>query len=155
MVWTVSSPITGGAQTGLTSPTYTVVDDHAPDVNMEQVAVTALGGTQTDVRTHTISDPFTITISKPKVPKTLGNPNPVTGRYASVPKNVTTVRVRKGVNIAADCPPELMQCVLHLEIPAGSDAYDAVNIRAALSALVGILSQQSSGLGDSLVTGVI
>jgi hypothetical protein len=43
----VTSPITGGAQTGLTSPTYTVVTDTAPPGNPgKQVAVTALGGTQ-------------------------------------------------------------------------------------------------------------
>ena len=46
----VTSPITGQPQTGLTSPTYTVVADTAPAGNPgKQVAVTALGGDRKSV----------------------------------------------------------------------------------------------------------
>lgn len=151
----ITSPITGGAQTGLTSPTYTNVADVAPDINGRQVAVTALGGTQTGVRAHAVSDPFTITFFRPKAPKALQTPNPVTGRYGTVPKNTYTVIVRKGVNFAANQAPEVCTIRCSLDVPAGSDAYDSANIRAAVSALVGVLTQQSSGLGDLLVNGVI
>lgn len=151
----VSSPITGAAQTGFTSPTYTNVADVAPDINGRQYAVTALGGTQTGVRVHAVSDPFTITFFRPRAPKALGTPNPVTGRYGSVPKNTYTVIVRKGVNFAANQAPELMTIRMTLDVPVGSDAYDSANIRAAVSAGLGALSQQASGLGDMLVNGVI
>ncbi len=151
----VSSPVTGTDQTGLTSPTYTVATDVAPDINGKQYAVTALGGTQTGVRTHAVSDPFSVTVFRPKVPKALSSPNPVTGRYGTVPKNTYTVVVRKGVNFAANQAPEIMLLRMTVEVPAGSDAYDSANIRAAISLAVGTLSQQSAGFGDLLVNGVI
>lgn len=151
----ITSPITGGAQTGFTSPTYTNVADVAPDINGKQVAVTALGGTQTGVRTHAVSDPFTITFFRPKVPKALPSANPVTGRYGTIPKNTYTVLIRKGVNYAANQAPEQLAVRCTMDVPAGSDAYDSANIRAAISALVGVLTQQSAGLGDLLVNGVL
>jgi hypothetical protein len=42
-----------------------------------------------------------------------------------------------------------------VEVPAGVDTADADNVRAALSAHIGLLSDQSTGIGDSLVTGVL
>lgn len=151
----ITSPITGGAQTGFTAPTYTNVPDVAPDINGKQVAVTALGGTQVGVRVHAVSDPFTVTFYRPKAPKALPTANPVTGRYGVVPKNTYAVVIRKGVNYAANQAPEQMTVRCTMDVPAGSDAYDSANIRAAISALVGVLTQQSSGLGDLLVNGVI
>nr|UJQ85601.1 MAG: hypothetical protein 2 [Leviviridae sp.] len=155
MTWSLTSPITGGAQTGLTSPTYTHVADSAPDVNGKQVAVTALGGTQTGVTAHSVSSPFTITYVKPKTNKVLGKPNPVTGLLPSVPMNVHKIIIRKGVLPLAGQPYSTLQAVLTMNIPAGSDTADPANIRAALSALVGAISQQSAGIGDTLVSGVM
>jgi hypothetical protein len=151
----VSSPVTGGAQTGLTSPTYTVVADKAPDVNSDQYAVTALGGTQTNVRTHTVSDPFTISVSKPKNPRVLPSPNPVTGKYGDVPFNRTSILVRKGLNFAANNAPLVGYVRIYIDVPAGADAYDAANVRAMLSLAIGEVYTQSAGIGDSAVTGVI
>jgi hypothetical protein len=151
----ISSPITGGAQTGLTSPTYTVVADVAPDINGKQDVVTALGGTQTGVRVHAVSDPFTLTVTRPKTPKALPAINPITGRYGTIPKNTYTALIRKGVNIAASQAPQLMLIRVQVDVPAGADAYDSANVRAALSAAIGLLDQQSAGFGDMLVNGVL
>jgi hypothetical protein len=41
-----------------------------------------------------------------------------------------------------------------LSIPAGADTADTANVRAALSAHIGMLQQISAGLGDTLVTGI-
>jgi len=155
MTISVSSPVTGGAQTGFTSPTYTTATDAAPDTNGKQVAVTALGGTQAGVRTHTVSDPFVALFVRPKNPKVLPSPNPVTGKYASVPVNTHMLKISKGVNYAANQAPAIATFKLTMDIPAGSDSYDSANIRAALSLLVGLLSQQSAGQGDTLVNGII
>lgn len=154
MTLTVSSPVTGGAQTGLTTPAYTLLTDVAPVVYGRQYAVSALGGTQTNVRTHAVSDPFTGTLTRAPVLKPLPAPNPVTLRYGNIPKNTTQVLIRKGVLCAANQPPEVMTCRLYIDTPAGADSFDSVNCRAALSLLVGILSQISAGLGDTVVSGV-
>ena len=155
MTWSPTTPVTGTAQTNLTSPTYTLTADVAPDVNGVQHAVTALGGTQTGVRTHSISDPFTVTMNRPKVPKSLQSANPTTGRYGNVPKNTYTFIVRKGVNFAANQAPEMALIRCSIDVPAGSDSYDPANIRAAISLMIGILSQQSAGVGDTLVSGIL
>jgi hypothetical protein len=151
----VTTPITGAAQTGLTAPTYTVVLDTYPDVNGKQNAVTALGGTQTGGRVHAVSDPFTVAFTRPKAPKALQSVNPITGKYGSIPKNTYSCVIRKGVNFAANNAPEILLIRMYIDVPAGADAYDSVNVRAALSCAIGALTQQSAGLGDMLVNGVI
>lgn len=155
MTWNLSSPITGTAQTGLTSPTYTLTTDTAPDNNGKQVAVTALGGTQTGVTVHSVASPFTHTFIKPKNPKVLGVPNPVTGRLPGVPSNTYSLVTRKGVTPLANQPAKSMVIRTTVDVPAGADSYDAVNVRAALSAHFGALSQQSAGMGDTCVTNIM
>lgn len=155
MTVSITSPITGAAQTGLTTPTYTVVDDLAPDSNGKQKAVSALGGTQTGVTTHSVASPFTITVDRPKVLKTLGVVDPVTGALRSIGRNVYNVRTRKGVIPLAGQPAVTMVIRSIIEVPAGADLADAANVRAALSAHIGALSQVSSGLGDTVVTGLL
>jgi len=155
MAVTLTSPVTGAAQTGLTAPTYTHVVDTAPDANMKQYAVTALGGTQTGVTTHGASSPFTMTFVRPKVFKPLGKPNPVTGVIKDVPRNTWKVHVRKGVLPLAGQAYQVLQMTTTVDIPAGSDIADPANIRAAFSMLIGGLTQISSGIGDSAVTGIL
>lgn len=146
---------TGAAQTGLTTPTYTLSADVAPNSHSKQYAVTALGGTQTDVRAHSASDPFTVTFERPANFKLVGQPNPVTGVLGNVQRNVFTYRVRKGVRPMTDQAPQLMLMELKISIPAGADVADAANIRAALSNFIGTLNEESSDIGDALITGVI
>lgn len=150
---TVTSPVTGGAQTGLTSPTATYVVDVAPDVNGKQWYVSALGGTQTNARIHSISDPFTALFVAPKVRKGLPAANPVTGLIGSVPTNTYMFKMQKGVNVAANQAQRILSLRLLVDVPAGADSYDAVNIRAALSAFIGLLNANSAGFGDSLTVG--
>lgn len=154
-MWSPTTPVTGAAQTGFTSPTYTLTDDVAPDVNGKQKAITALGGTQAGVTFHSIAAPFTATFVKPKVFKALGKANPVTGLIASVPRNVFKLITRKGVLPLAGQPYATMLVTTIIEVPAGADTADAANLRAALSCHIGLLSQQSAGAGDTVITGVM
>jgi hypothetical protein len=155
MALTLTSPITGQAQTGLTSPTYSHVTDVAPDVNGKQVAVTSLGGTQTGVVAHSVSSPFTITFVRPKTYKFLGKPNPTTGLIGSVPRNSLKTITRKGVIPQVGQPTAVMVITTTMDIPAGADSADPTSIRAAISAHLGALVQQSSNVGDAAVQGVI
>jgi hypothetical protein len=155
MTVSVTSPVTGAAQTGLTTPTYTHVSDTAPDVNAKQYAVTALGGTQTGVTVHSASSPFTLAFWRPKILKILGVVDPVTGQLKSVPVNTYKVITRKGVTPLAGQSVRTMVVNSTIDIPAGSDLADAPNVRAALSLHIGALSQVSAGLGDTTVTGIL
>jgi hypothetical protein len=150
-----TSPITGAAQTGFTAPTYTFVDDVAPNANGKQKAITAVGGTQVGVTAHSVSSPFTITFAKPKAFKALGQPNPVTGRVNNVPKNTYNLMTRKGVIPLVNQPYQIAMIKTAIDIPAGSDVADIPNLRAMISAHIGILYQISAGLGDTVVSGVM
>lgn len=156
MSLTVTSPVTGAAQTGFTSPTYTLAADTAPTSAGKQYAVIAIGGTQASVDTSSSpSRPFTITVSRPASLKALGVVDPVTGVLRAVPRNKYTVLVRKGVTVLSGQAPAVLQARAEIEVPAGADVADAPNVRAALSLFIGSLTQISSSMGDTLVTGVI
>lgn len=154
MTWSLTSPVTGAAQTGFTAPTYTHAADTYPGVNGKQNAVTALGGTQTGVRVHSVSDPFTVSAGRPtslrSLPAVNGN-----GGYNSVPRNTYFIITRKGVNIAANQPVVTMLATTKVEVPAGADSYDAPNVRGCLSLHFGAIAQQSAGFGDLCTSGVL
>lgn len=156
MSFNLSSPVTGSAQTGFTSPTYTVVADTAPTSSGKQYAVSAIGGTQTGVDSSSSpSRPFTITLQRPPVLRSLSAVDPVTGVLRSVPRNTYKIIVRKGVTPLAGQSPVVLNATLTVDVPAGADLADAANIRAAMSLLIGSLNQISASAGDTLVTGVI
>lgn len=155
MTWSPDSSITGSTQTGFTTPTYTVASDLAPDANSRQIVVTAVGGTQVGVRASTAGDPFTALIRKDRSYKTLPPRNPVTGAYGNVPLNKVELLARKGMYIDSDDTVRVGTLRLIAELPAGSEQFDAPNIRALCSFMLGLLSEESADYGDSLVTGII
>jgi len=155
MTFAVPGALTGSAQTGFTTPGYTCTVDQAPDTNGKQVAVTALTGTQAGVSTHTPSNPFTMTWWKYKVAKILGLPNPTTGKVTVVPFNVQKFVTRKGMLPLAGQAPAVAVMTTVMEVPAGADSASPSEIRAMVSAHVGALSNQSAGVGDTLVTGIV
>lgn len=154
MAINLTSPVTGTAQTGLTSPTYTVVVDQAPDVNSKQWYVSVLGGTQTGVRKHSAADPFTFSFWRDKVIKTLGQLG-LNGQYTNVPMNKYKAITRKGIIVGLNQPPRPMIIRTEIECPAGGESYDSTNMQAALSQHFGSLSQLSAGVGDSVGSGSI
>jgi len=156
MSLTLTSPVTGTAQTGFTSPTYTLVSDVAPDnSNGKQWAVTALGGTQTDVAVHTANKPFTVTLVRPKVMKLLGFPNPATGVLPFVPKNTWKIIVRKGLRTSDYVGPNAVaMATLNVDVPAGDATQEVEELRAMLSLMGGSITQLSAALGDSIISGI-
>lgn len=156
MSLSLTSPVTGGAQTGFTTPTYTIAADTAPTNTGKQYAVSAIGGTQVGVDSSSSpSKPFTITLSRPAVLRQLPAVDPVTGALRAVPRNSYKIIVRKGVTPLANQPAALLNATLQIDVPAGADTVDAANVRAALSLLIGSLNQISASIGDTLVSGVI
>lgn len=156
MAFGPSSPVTGASETGLTSPTYTLTADTPPNYHSEQYAITALGGTQTGVESHSVSKPFTLTMERPAQLRVAGVPNPTTGVVSNVPMNVYKVRVRKGVEVdSAGDNIRIASAELKLSIPAGSDTNDAESVRAMQSCLIGALSGDSAGIGDTTCDGIL
>lgn len=155
MSFTLTSPVTGSAQTGLTTPTYTIAADVAPTSRGKQYAVTALGGTQAGVAAHSVASPFTTTFELPATLKGLGVVNPATGLLRAVPRNVYKYRTRKGVVPLTGQPASLMIIETTISVPAGADVADANSVKAALSMHLGGLTQASSGIGDTTLTAIL
>lgn len=157
MSFVITSPVTGAASNYLTSPTYTLTADIAPDVNGRQYAVTALGGTQPNVASHSGSKPFTITSFRPKSYKLLGSANPLTGVISNVPKNVYKFIIRKGINVTsvnAGTPPQIAIMEVSFSIPAGSEVNEPEEIQAMVSLGIGALNQIPAAIADSLISGL-
>jgi len=114
-----------------------------------------LGGTQTNVLAHSLSSPFTLTMNRPAQNKQLPLPNPVTGVVKNVPKNTSKIITRKGVIPLSGQSAALMIVETTISVPAGADLADPNSVRAALSAHIGLLSQTSSGVGDTVVSGIL
>jgi hypothetical protein len=151
----LTSPVTGAAQTGFTSPTYTTVVDVPPNAYSKQYAVTAYGGTQTGVDVHGASKPFTVTFSRPQSIRSAPTVNPVTGAMSNSPRNTYSVIVRKGMTPGLNQNPQTAVLRCDLSVVAGADVTEPEDIRAALSLLIGSMNQQSAGLGDTLVNGLL
>jgi hypothetical protein len=154
MSWSPDSSITGGAQTGFTTPTFTNVSDTPPATNAKQITVTALGGTQGSATANSVSNPFTATFYKPASLAKLPTPNPVTGLRGSIPNNQYKLVVRKGGNAASGVPVTMISR-LTIDVPAGMDSYNPDEVKASLSFLVGLLNEESADLGDTCLTGVL
>lgn len=150
-----SSPITGAAVSGLTSPTYTLTADIAPSPNGKQYAITALGGTQAGVDTHTISKPFTLSFFRPVQLRTLPSANPVTGVIKSIPTNTYKLITRKGGVPAVNQVPHVMRITTSIEVFAGIDTYEPEDIKAMLSLHFGAGFNQASGIADTVLSGII
>jgi len=154
MTLATTSPVTGAAQTGFTSPTYTLTADIAPAPNGKQYAVTAVGGTQVGVTTHSVSVPFTLTWWRQLLLKTLPSANPLTGVIKNIPMNTTKFVVRKGLIPAVNQNPIIGSVTVQVSVPAGAETYDSANMRALLSLAIGALNQNSAGLGDTVNSGI-
>lgn len=98
----LTSPVTGMAITGLTSPTYSIDVDTAPTSNGKQWYVSALGGTQAGVSANSIGFPFTVSLFRPAAIKLYNAAvAAIVGMAPSAPKNVNKIITRKGVLINA------------------------------------------------------
>jgi hypothetical protein len=154
MSFDLDTSYNGAATGGLTSPTYNPEVDVAPNVASRQAAITALGGTQTGVDTHSVSKPFTVTIQRPaslKSPATVG----VDGILRNNGRNRFVVRTRKGVVPVSGQSPQVMLIETTMSIPAGADVDDVPNVEAAISAHIGYLTQEADQVFALAVSGVI
>lgn len=155
MAFAPASPVTGATEVGLSSPTYTLISDTPPDINAKQYAISALGGTQSGVSAHSVGNPFTHTMFRPKVLKVLGNPNPVTGIIPNVESNVYSNLTRKGVLPLTGQPIRVSTVKTVMDIPAGSDTMDPLSVKAMQSCHIGILWESSNDIGDTTISGVL
>lgn len=152
MTMSLTTPVTGGAQTGFTAPTYTLVADTPPKLNAKQWYVSALGGTQVGVNVHSASSPFTVTVEGP----VSFQPPPIVtanGLTKPVAMNRYVLRVRKGASVTSANDKRVSMFEGVFLCPAGADLNAAAELRGLASMVIGALNQISAGVGDTLVSG--
>jgi len=153
MTIAMTSPVAGATVAGLTSPTYSVAVDQAPNTNSKQWYVSAIGGTQTGVDAgSSATKPWTFTWSRPAQIKTL-NAVDSNGVIRQVAFNTYEYLMRRGFIPLAGQAVRVANWRTQMPVLAGSDTADAQNIRAAVSSYIGGLNQQASGLAESMITG--
>lgn len=155
MPFAPSTPVTGAAVAGLTSPTYTLTTDTPPSQNGKQYAISALGGTQAGVDVNSVSKPFTLTFFRPQVLRVLPQANPVTGIIKNVPMNTYKLITRKGAAPAANQVNSMIRITTIIEVPAGTDTYEPEEINAALSLHFGAGWANASDIASTVRTGVL
>jgi len=155
MSFAPSSPVTGAAITGFTSPTYTLLTDVAPSINGKQYAVSAVGGTQSGVEVNTVSKPFSVTFFRPPQLRTLPQANPVTGVIKNVPMNTYKLITRKGAEPATGQNAIVARITTIIDIPAGADTFEPEELKALLSCHFGVGWEQADGIADTVVSGVL
>lgn len=155
MSFAPASPVTGAPGTGLTSPTYTIASDTPPTPNSKQWAVTALGGTQTNVTVSSVDKPFTISVFRPATFNRRPPVNPVTGVLPRLARNVWKVITRKGAVPLAGQVPQIILIETTITVPVGCETADFPALAAAMSLHIGALWEQSNEYGDSIASGLI
>lgn len=135
---------------GLTNPTYTLVEDRANDTNARQFYVSALGGTQTGVETHSVRRPFTVTAWRPKNLVQPGSVDPTTGLLRTYGKNVSSMLIRTALRpVNAENPRPMMMKIIW-EVPAGGEFTDMAQLRAVNTLAGGLFWAQGSNLNALL-----
>lgn len=132
---------TTGSTTLLTNPTYSFAPGISKDAASKAYTCSAVGGTQTGVATHTLSKPKEVIFKRFAQYARAAKYNSLTQLFGVVPKNTISVIGRGGVNISAT-QVELESVRIEIAVPAGAEAYDAVNVEAvALMTLQAALNQ--------------
>ena len=146
--------MTGAGITGLTNPTYTLVaDGGAPQGVTRSWYVSALGGTQPGVTTHTIGSPFTVSWKNPSVLSAPGTVD-VSGVYRNPSRrNKYSLIVRKGGKPVPNQPERLNMIRVDFDIEAGVETTDPAQLYALLSLTIGSLTQMQNGIRDTILTG--
>jgi len=151
----ITSPVTGMAQPDLTSPTYTLAADTAPNPNGKQWYVSALGGTQSGVTTHSLSFPFTVSIFRPSTFKTLSQGIMAMLGLVDAPRNVYKIIVRKGssINNLGGSAVNLLRIEYEIAANAPDMANGPEQIQAMFSLAGGVLVQLAPGFSNQVKSG--
>lgn len=155
MAISLSSPVTGAAVTGLTTPTHSYVTDYPPNAWSKQFACNAIGGTQAGVDTGTsASKPWTLMAYRPQNIRVQSSVD-ANNVLRMVPMNEYGLVQRRGLYPLAGQPPKTAVFRASFAVPAGAELADTANLKSAVSSFIGALWQQSNGIYETLATGVL
>lgn len=142
--------ITGVVLNGFTAPVWNTTADTPPPGVAKQVIVSSIGGTATGVRTHSLSDPFTISVIRGPVAPFPKLVNGVLGRLG---RNKTQVKLRKGTIPLAGEASQVSEIDITANIVSGAEVNDKANLAAMWSAIGALANREAANLLDTTQTG--
>lgn len=156
MSLTVTSPITGVALTGLTTPTFTLASDSPPDLNSYRYVITALGGTQTGATAQTGADnPFDLTLQRAPTLRQGPSVDSLNRIIGQPGRNITRISGRKGMRVNSASSQRFPAYIrVEISIPAGAESVDPAEIKSFLSMEFGAMYNNAQGICDTVITGV-
>lgn len=154
MTINISTAVTGTVLNGFTTPGYTLAADTPPSPNAKQSIVSALTGTQTGVRAHSPSDPFSITVTKPLIAVPYPKAN-VNGFLGNAGRNKYTIYVRKGTIPLAGQNAQVSDLKIETNVVSGAEVNDKANLAALYSLASALLAREAAGLLDTATQGNI
>jgi len=156
MSFTLTGALTGATITGFTTPGYTLTADNAPDVRSKQSIVSQITGSQLGVVVHTTNAPFSVLVRRPGSLRAGSQAllNGVTGVLSKVPYNEFLILTRKAAQVATNqwWTNEMRTTA---KVFAGTETFDAPNLKALVCAHVGFLSANAQGVVDTCTNGVL
>lgn len=160
MSLTLTSPVTGAAQTGFTSPTFTLTADTFEPQGMigKQWVVSAIGGSQGNTSTNKLGLPFTVSIARTKTLRSITEAvSNFIGYKVSVPRNEYVITARKGiaVNVLGGLSVAMIKATISLPVGSFVGTNSADDIRALHSLFIGALNQAPAQWADNEEAGTI
>lgn len=153
-MYSPDSSISGSTITTFTTPAFTLAGVLAPAWNAVKKIVTAVSGTGTSgVTANSASSPFEAVFYVPQVLRSTPKPNPITGKYPPIPVNQYRLVVKKGGKVNADGTQATAVAKLSFDIPAGMETADADQVKALVSFIIGLATEESQDLVDTLIAG--
>lgn len=150
----LSTTINGVVVNGFTAPTYSLTADTGPTSSSRQAIVATIGGTQTGVRTHSPSDPFSIAVSKNPIPVAYPKAN-LQGVVGKTGRNKYTILLRKGTIPLAGQVAQVSDLRIETNVVSGAEVNDAANLAAMYSAGAAFLTREAANLLVAAKTGGI
>lgn len=141
MAINLTTALTGKVIGAFTAPTYTLAEDRGPNNWTKQSIVTAAGGTQTGVRTHSPSDPFTISVSKQAQPAAAPKAG-YNGVLGKVGRNKIEALVRKGTIPLTGQASQVSEIRIGISTVSGAEVNDVPNVTAMYVAAHAVLDRE-------------
>jgi len=155
MAFSPASPVTGAAISGFTSPTMTLALDIAPTPYGRQYAISALGGTQTGASPNSPTLPYTVTMVRPTMLKSIAPIKTGSNQLTANNRNIWKMVFRKGAVLNANGTIGIAISHIDWDLPAGMEAFAAAELKTLISFQIGILWSNAQGIYDTLATGVM
>lgn len=152
MAINLTTLLSGLSVGALVSPTYTLTEDRGPNNWTRQSIVTAVGGTMPGVRTHSMSDPFTLAVSRQAQPAAAPRVG-TSGIVGKLGRNTVKAKIRKGTIPLVGQAAQISDIDIAINVVSGAETADLNNVTALIDATIAWLHRERANFVLAAQTG--